>query len=333
MSDLNTRFVVTILGFNHALSSAITGALDIFALAGVSWQRIHKQAANPRFHVQLATFNGLPITCTNQLVLTPHVAIEDVKNTHVLLIPTIGGDIEEVVQDNKHLQIFIKQHFHQGADIAANCTGNFLLAEAGVLNNATATTHWGYADLFSAKYPHIPLTPDKMITQHNNVYCAGGGVAWFDLALLIIERYCGHQVATDTAKAHVLDLNRTSQQAYASTRQRKFHQDEAILKAQEYIEDHYGHPIGLADMAKTANLTERTFSRRFKQATGQSPGQYLQTIRIEQARKILETQNWPLEKIVQEVGYDDLSSFSRLFKKNCGLSPSQYRLKFTRSYF
>ncbi len=323
-------YVVTILGFNHVLSSALTGALDIFALAGVSWQRIHGQEAQPRFHVQIASFNGLPITCTNQLIVTPHVAIEDVKQTDLLLIPTIGGDIASVIADNQHLFVYMKTLHKLGADIAGNCTGNFLLAEAGLLEGMTATTHWGYADQFRDRYPDIQLQEEKMITSKDSVFCAGGGVAWFDLAILLIERYCGHQVATDTAKAHVMDLGRTNQSIYASTRRKKFHQDSIILHLQDYIEEHFTKVITLDELAGIANMTLRTMSRRFKQATGQSPGQYLQSIRLEHARKLLESSNAPLEDVVQQIGYDDLSSFSRLFKRECGLSPSQYRSKFIR---
>lgn len=327
---MQTPYVVTILGFNHALSSAITGALDLFALAGVSWQRIHGNHTKPRFHVQLASFNGLPITCTNQLVVTPHVAIEDVTHTDILLIPTIGGDIQRVLEDNQHLLVYIKSLAKRGADIAGNCTGNFLLAEAGILDDVVATTHWGYAEQFHQAYPHIQLQVDKMITQTDNIFCAGGGVAWFDLAVLLIERYCGSQVATDTSKAHVMDIRRTNQNIYASSNRKKFHQDAAILAAQEYIENHFALSLDNQNIADIVNMTPRTFSRRFKQATGQSPGSYLQSIRLEHARKLLESRRDSLESIVQKVGYDDLSSFSRLFKRECGLSPSQYRLKFTR---
>lgn len=330
MQSFSRPHTVTILGFNHALSSALTGALDIFALAGVSWQRIHGQTAQPRFHVQLASFNGLPITCTNQLIVTPHVAIEDVRETDLLLIPTIGGDISSVINDNQHLFIYMRKLHKLGADIAGNCTGNFLLAEAGLLDDMTATTHWGYAEQFRERFPHVTLHEDRMITNKDNVFCAGGGVAWFDLAILLIERYCGHQVATDTAKAHVMDLGRTHQSVYASTRRKKFHQDAIILSAQDYIEENYPHTITVTELARIANMTERTFSRRFKRATDLSPGQYLQAIRLEQARKLLESSTLSLDNIVQQVGYDDLSSFSRLFKRECGVSPSQYRSKFIR---
>ena len=325
-----TPFIVTVFGFEHALASAITGALDLFAFAGISWQRIHHQRPTPQFTVQLASSHGQPIVCSNQLTLTPHLAIEDVAHTDILLIPTIGGDIDTVLQNNANQLVQLRRLHKQGADIAANCTGTFLLAETGILNDKVATTHWGYADKFKARYPMVNVQPDKMVTEDNSVFCASGGMAWIDLALLLIERYCGNGIASDTAKSHVLDLSRANQTAYASSRQFKFHQDKDILAVQHYIDAHLHTPMTLNELAGKHNLTERTLIRRFKHACGFTPLQYLQRIRLERARKLLETTHAPIESIVNQIGYEDLSSFSRLFKKNTSLSPSQYRSKFQR---
>ncbi len=324
------RFVVTILGFEHALSSAITGALDLFAFAGISWQRIHGQTATPKFKVQVASDHGKPFVCSNQLTVTPHIAIQDVSHTDILLVPTIGGDINKVLGSMQSQLVHIRRLQKLGADIAGNCTGVFVLAEAGILNNLRATTHWGYADKFKHMFPLVELESDKMVTEQNSVFCSGGGMAWIDLALLLIERYCGHQVASDLAKSHVLDKSRANQMAYASSRQRKFHQDKDILAVQNYIEEHYQHQLVLPVIAQHFNITERTLLRRFKAATDTTPLQYLQSIRLEQARKLLETPTMPIESVVNAVGYDDLSSFARLFKRKVGVPPSQYRAKFVR---
>jgi transcriptional regulator GlxA family with amidase domain len=321
---------VTVFGFNHALASAITGALDVFAFAGVSWQRIHQLPTTPKFNVQLASTHGQAFQCSNQITLQPNIAIEDVSQTDILLIPTIGGDIDAALDDVKSQLIHIKRLHKMGADVAANCTGTFLLAETGLLDHKPATTHWGYADKFKHHYPNVQLQPDKMVTEKDSIYCAGGGMAWIDLSILLIERYCGHQVATDTAKSHVLDVSRTSQTIYASSRQRHFHSDKDISAVQSFLEAHLHTKLSLDDVARKHNMTERTLNRRFKNACNTTPWQYLQSLRIEKARKLLETTNNQLEKIVNAVGYEDMSSFTRLFKKVTGLSPSQYRSKFKR---
>lgn len=321
---------VTILGYDQAYASAITGALDLFALAGITWQRMQGLEPQKCFNVQLASINQKDIHCINQLTLKSQIAIEDVSHTDLLIIPTIGGKLESVLESNRNLLPFIRHFHHNGADIASNCSGAFLLAEAGILNGKTATTHWGYAELFKQRYPEVDLQPEKLITQNGTIYCSGGGMAWFDLALLLIERYCGHDVATETAKAHVLDIARGNQAAYAQLRSKKYHQDIEIKKAQEWLELNFSKAITLDSLAASVNLSTRTFLRRFKQATGQTPLNYLQSIRVETAKKLLETQSQSLETLTNAVGYEDLSSFTRLFKTFTGLSPSQYRKKFTR---
>jgi len=155
-------------------------------------------------------------------------------------------------------------------------------------------------------------------------------MAWFDLALLLIERYCGHDVATTTAKAHVIDLARGGQAAYANIRSKKYHQDPEILAVQEWLEAHYSEPIQITQISALVNLSPRTLNRRFKLATEQNPLEYLQGIRIEAAKKLLEKSSDSPQRIVNKVGYDDLSSFTRLFNKHTGLSPSQYAKKFKR---
>ncbi|MDC0602612.1 helix-turn-helix domain-containing protein [Aliiglaciecola sp.] len=321
---------VTILGFEQAYASAITGALDLFALAGVTWQRMQGEDPQQNFKVQLASVGKRDIECINQLTLKSQIAIEDVLHTDILIVPTIGGIPEDVLINNRNLLPFIRYFHEKGADIASNCSGAFLLAESGILKNKQATTHWGYADKFESRYTNVKLLPNQLITQDGNIYCSGGGMAWFDLALLLIERYCGHDVASNTAKAHVLDLSRGNQAAYAQLRSKKYHQDDDILAVQEWLEQYYFQAINLEQLATKVNLTTRTLLRRFKKATGQTPFAYLQSIRVEAAKKRLETQNESLESITNAVGYEDLSSFTRLFKSITGLSPSQYRKKFIR---
>tara|TARA_R110000744_G_scaffold80307_8_gene157677 strand:- start:12230 stop:13204 length:975 start_codon:yes stop_codon:yes gene_type:complete len=323
-------YKVTILGFDQAYASAITGVLDIFGLAGITWQRMQGLPIKPLFDVQIASLNQRHVKCINQLELNAHVSIESVDKTDLLLIPTIGGDPIEVLKNNVELLAHIRKHYSLGADIASNCSGAFFLAQAGILDKRMATTHWGYADLFRQLYPNVNLHIDRMITEQDNIFCSGGGMAWFDLALLLIERYAGHDIATTTAKAHVIDLSRGDQSAYASLRTKKYHQDVEILAVQHWLEEHFAQKVVVDTLCEKVNLTSRTFVRRFKRATEQSPLAYLQGVRVEAAKKHLEASTHSVERIVNLVGYDDLSSFTRLFKKHTGLSPSQYGKKFRR---
>lgn len=321
---------VTILGFAQAYASAITGVLDLFALAGVSWDRLHGNQARRHFRTQLASLRGEPVRCINHITLDSHLPIESVTKTDLLLIPTIGGPIESVLADNQALLPHIRRLYAAGSDVASNCSGAFFLAEAGLLDGRPATTHWGYADKFRDRYPAVNLQAEKLITEQDRIACSGGGMAWFDLSLSLIERYCGHDVAIRTAKTHLLDLSRNTQAAYAQLRPRKYHQDPAILAVQDAMERRYAECLRMEQLAKEQHLSSRTLIRRFRLATGQTPLQYLQDLRIEAAKHHLESSAEPIERIIQKVGYEDQSSFTRLFRQATGLTPSQYRRRFSR---
>lgn len=328
IADQSNTFTVTIVGFDNALASSITGAIDMFALAGVAWERIHQQRIEPRFKVNLASIDGASIKCINNNVLLPTVKLEDVVSSNIVLVPTIGGDIDSVLQQTRGLLPELIRLHRSGSDIASNCTGAFLLANAGLLDNHIATTHWGYAEQFQHMFPRVNLQANQLITQDRQFFCAGGGMAWYDLVLRLIERYCGHRTAADTAKSHVIDFARGQQTAYAPLHRRKFHHDKDILALQDWLEQNYAQPNFINDLAARSALTPRTLNRRFKQATGQTTQSYLQSLRIEQAKRLLENSDLPISEIVIRVGYEDLSSFARLFKRLTGLSPGYYRTSF-----
>ena len=328
-STLNSKpFTVTIIGFDNALASSITGAIDMFALAGVAWERIHDKPINRQFKVQLASLDGSTVNCINNNQLSASIKLSDVDRSDIVLVPTIGGDILTVLDQTRGILPEIIRLHRTGSDIASNCTGAFLLANAGLLDGHIATTHWGYAELFQQLFPRVNLLPNQLLTQDKQLFCAGGGMAWYDMVLRLIERYCGHRTASDTAKSHVIDFARGQQTAYAPLHRRKFHHDKDILELQDWLEEHYAQAKSIDDMARQSSLSPRTLNRRFKLATGQTPQRYLQSLRIEHAKRLLENSDLPIADIVQKTGYEDLSSFTRLFKKLTGLSPGYYRTSF-----
>lgn len=321
---------VTILGFDYAFSSAITGISDLLSTAGVTWNYIHGQALEKKFAVEIATFDGRPVRCANGIEIRAHKAIHEIDNTDLLLIPTIAGDIGQTLQLNQALLPWIVEQHQKGADIASNCTGAFLLADSGLLDDKKATTHWGFIDDFQQRYPKVKLQAEQLITADGSIFCSGGGMAWLDMALFLIERYCGHDVAMATSKAYVIDMGRGNQAAYSSIPGKRYHQDQDILSLQAWLDEYYSQNITIALLARQSGMTERTLKRRFKDATGDSPISYLQHLRIEAAKKILESGRDSVETITHKVGYEDVSSFIRLFKKHTRLSPSAYRARFSR---
>lgn len=316
--------------FQQALASAITGVMDLFSLAGVTWQRLQRRAPEPLFEVKMISCDGQPVQCINHIVLQPHYCFADAPKAHLVLVPTIGGDIDTVLAQHKSTQFWLKQQQDKGVDIAANCTGNFMLAKAGLLDGRKATTHWGYEQQFRQQFPEVDLQPEQMIVQDGNVFSAGGGMSWFDLGLLLIERFAGHDVAIQTAKAWVIDVMRTDQKAYASIQGKKYHNDNLVLKVQAWLEANLQHKVNLANVARQFGISSRQMVRRFNAAIDINPSQYLQLLRMEAAKSLLENQQFTLPDIIHQVGYEDVSSFSRLFKRYTSLSPAQYRQKFAR---
>ncbi|WP_419811826.1 GlxA family transcriptional regulator [Bacterioplanoides sp.] len=325
---------IVVAGFDKALASAMTGVADLFGLAGVTWNVIQGQALEKTFNVKIASKDGGPIHCINGLQLGAHMSFAEVMDTEqkvdAIIIPTIGGPIEDVIGQNPEL-LQLLQHAHQhNWTIAGNCTGNFLLAEAGILDHKTATTHWGFKEQFQQHYPQIELKADQLITRSENIYCAGGGLAWFDLGLHIIERQMGFEAAIQTAKAFVIDYRRDTQLSYSLMRLSKPHKDDLVREAQTWLEQNYPQQFTVEDLAERFSISKRTLIRRFNAALDMPPNTYVQSLRIEAAQKLLEETERTVDVVMNDVGYEDASSFRRLFRKKTGLTPTEYRQRFAR---
>ncbi len=323
-------FKVIILGFDGVLGSVLSGALDLFSFTGVSWQRFLGQAVEPRFDVQIASLNGSDIRCSNRLIMQAHCDIGNVTQCDLLLIPTIGDSIDKVLTQNVDLLPHIIRLANTQADIASNCSGAFFLAKAGLLDGLIATTHWGYASKFKADFPLVDLQENQFVTQSGHIFCAAGGSAFYDLALLLIERYCGREISTQVAKTQIIDSKRGNQNSYTNVKLYKPHSDPLVKRVQEFIEDHFNQLIQVSDLAAMVNITPRTLNRRFQSCMAMRPIEYIQAVRIEEAKRLLESGEVSIKSLADHVGYNDISSFTRLFKRATELTPKEYQNKFSR---
>ncbi len=321
---------VTILGFDYAFASAITGMSDLLSAVGVTWNYIQGRALDKQFKVCIATLTGQDVKCANGLTISAHHAIDEIQETDLVIIPTIAGNIQQTLDLNRELLPWLVNMHQRGADIASNCTGAFLLAESGLLDHKKATTHWGFVKQFKERYPRVLLQADQMITHDGNIFCSGGGMAWFDMALYLIERYCGYDIARASSKSYVIDMGRGSQSAYSGIPGKRYHQDQRILALQDWLDQHFDKNLTIQDLSAQSNLSERTLKRRFKKATGETAIQYIQHLRIEAAKKRLENTNESVESITHRVGYENFASFIRLFKRYTNMTPSTYRARFSR---
>ncbi len=320
---------ITILALRNAGATTITGPMDVFHLAGVLWNYVCDKQVTPYFDVEIVSTDGKPVKCLNRLYIEPHGSINDVQKTDLILISSLLN-IDKTLENHSETIPWLRAHYKNGASIASVCTGAFLLAETGLLDGKTATTHWGYVQEFKQRYPQIQLQSEKMITDEGNLLCSGASNACFDLSIYLIEKFCGHEIALQCAKALILDIDRTSQSPYYVFNPQKNHEDELILEAQKWLETSYLSEFRIDDLADRSNITRRTFERRFKIATGNSPLNYLQRVRVEAAKRLLEKGANTFDEITYMVGYSESSSFRKVFKKHTGLAPKAYRDKFRR---
>ena len=192
---------VTVLAFDYVLASALTGISDLLSMTGVLWNALQDQPHDRKFDVRIASDGQKPIYTQNNIYISPHCAIQDIEASDVILIPSIAGDIDQTLQQNMLIVEKLKELHGRCRVMGSNSTGAFFLAEAGLLDGKSATTHWGAEKLFREKYPLVNLKPDQLITHDSGILCDGGGLSWFDLGLHIIELFCDHETAVGAAKS------------------------------------------------------------------------------------------------------------------------------------
>ncbi|MBA3010453.1 MAG: helix-turn-helix domain-containing protein [Proteobacteria bacterium] len=319
---------ISILILEQSLPSGIVSFADVFKMAGAAWDKSKGFTVNPLFDVEIVSIDGKPIRYSRYLEIKPNKSISEVESTDLILVPSSGYDIASLGSYPRVLTDWVADHHERATQIAGGCTGVFLLAEAGILNGRTATTHWGYADLFRKRYPGVRINPEKILTRDGNVFCSGGGSAGIDLCLYLIEQECGAKVANRCAKILLLERGRDIQPSFAGFHPRKKHGDSEIVTAQTWIEAHSSHNFCMADVASRVGMSLRNFKRRFKNATGESPLVYMQKLRMEAAKNMLEKKRTGIEEIANQVGYDDIGFFRKVFARYVGVSPSIYRQKF-----
>lgn len=318
---------VTILALPNTIATTVLGPMDVFFLAGQLWNHINGVPLSQHFRVEIISVDDRPIKCLNNVRLEPHCSLDAVTSTDLILISSVTDIDRTLARSKKALNWLVDQH-HQGAHIASVCTGAFFLAETGLLDGKTATTHWGFVETFRKRYPQVSLKPERLITDEGTLFCAGALAAGIDLAVYLVEKYCGHEIAVQCSKALIHDMGRSSQAPYSVFQFQKNHNDLPIRSAQAWIEDNFTTPVDLDAVAKTHGMSRRTFERRFKKATGDTPLSYLQRTRVEAAKRMLENDQGTFEEISYRLGYENSGHFRELFKKYTGLLPMAYQRHF-----
>lgn len=271
------------------------------------------------------------ITQTSGLfTINPQFLLEEIKQTDLIILPAIHGDLQQNLKNNAGILPWLVKQYKEGAEIVSLCIGSFFLASTGLLDGKQCSTHWRFANQFKELFPEAQLMDDKILTESDGIYTSGGAYSFTNLMIYLIEKYAGRETAILAAKTFMIDIDRSSQSPFIMFAGQKTHADEAVLTAQEYIENNFREKFTVDDLSRSTGVGRRTFERRFKQATSNTVVEYVQRVKIEAAKKQLESGRKTVNEVMYDVGYNDIKAFRDVFKKITGMSPVEYRNKYNK---
>lgn len=319
--------IALLLTCQHRLIS-VAAILDVFETVNSSYLAAQQPAF---FNIQLVVAGG-DVATVPQFGRYTTVPVTAASAADIVLIPAFmseGYQLDGAVSANMGFIPWICRQYAHGAAIASFCTGAFLLAATGLLNGRPATTHTMACPAFAGHFPQVQLQPDKVLTAAERIYTSGGATSTFHLLLHLVEGYCGRAIAVQTAKLFAIDMDRETQSYFSTFLPDKRHSDPLISEVQQRMETRYKETSTIEALMEDIPASRRNFVRRFKQATGVTPIEYLQKTRIEAAKKLLEQTDQSILGVMLDCGYNDIKSFRKVFRKEVGLTPTEYRFKFS----
>ncbi|WP_338876092.1 helix-turn-helix domain-containing protein [Spirosoma sp. SC4-14] len=285
---------------------------------------------SPMFKVQLVGLSKETRLGGGLFTVNTDLLIDDVQKTDLIIIPAIDGEINNAIEINRAFIPWIIRQYENGAEVASLCLGAFLLASTGLLTGKRCATHWMAANNFKQMFPDVELVTEKIITDEQGIYSSGGAFSYLNLILYLIEKYAGRDIAILSAKVFAIEIDRETQSPFTIFQGQKGHEDEPIKKAQEFIETNFQEKITVDQLASMFALGRRNLERRFKKATANTVSEYIQRVKIEAAKKGLETSRKTINELMYDVGYNDTKAFRTVFKKITGISPLDYRNKYNK---
>jgi transcriptional regulator GlxA family with amidase domain len=333
----SATFDIRIWGVDGVLASALSTPIDILVAANLLNTR-RRHGGQPLFRWSIESPDGRPIrTASGQTVAVDGpISARRTASAVYIASPFSEDAVRFVKSRSSNIATLIRtlqRAYANGSIVATHCAGTFVLAEAGLLRHRKATTHWARAKDLVALYPDIRLDIREVLTEDGNVICGGAVTAYSNVMLAIVRRLAGEELASDTARYLLIDRNRGAQTAYAKENLAiELPPDDALVtQAKNWISANYWRPFRVADIADTLGVSERTFNRRFKEATAVTPIRFIQAIRVESAKRLLEEGGGSAQEISQRVGYEDLATFRELFKRETGMTLAAYQTKFMKT--
>jgi transcriptional regulator GlxA family with amidase domain len=307
--------------------SSIVGAYKIFSRANDCWKKAGKRQP---FQIQLAGVSKKVEYYEGIFSVKPHTHISNIPKTNLIIIPSLNHDFENAIKLNKQVIDWVEKQYRLGAEVASICTGAFLLASTGLLDGKNCSTHWAAAPQFRILFPKVRLQPDKLITDENGIYTNGGAFSFLNLMLYLVEKNYDRQTAIFCSKVFQIELDRNSQSEFSIFTGQKTHGDEVVKKAQAYLERNLHDRMSIEELSAKFSVGRRNFDRRFIKATGNTPVEYSQRIKVEAAKKEFENTRKAIHEVMYAVGYSDEKSFREVFRKITGMSPLEYRGRYNK---
>jgi transcriptional regulator GlxA family with amidase domain len=332
-SAMSRPVTVAILTFPEVTASVVYGMYDLFRSAGRDWGMIVEGRPGPELlRPQVVSAQPGSFAAANGVKITPDAGLDGADLPDIVCVPELFIAPDEAIAGRYAAETaWLRRCYAGGSTVAATCSGAILLAEAGLLDGHDATTHWAFCDALARGYPKVKVHPQRALVVSGDgqrLVMAGGGSSWLDLALYLIARSVGAEAAMQVARINLIDWHNIGQLPFARLARTRQVEDAVIARCQTWIAENYRQAAPVAAMVRLSGLAERSFKRRFQQATGMPPLEYVHTLRLEEAKHMLETGGAPVEAVAREVGYEDAGFFSRLFRRKVQLTPAQYRKRF-----
>jgi transcriptional regulator GlxA family with amidase domain len=331
MSD--EPLTVAILVYPETTGAVVYGMYDLFCSAGQDWELITEgRPGSRRIRPLLVSRRGESLSISNGINVSPDTSLANCPPVPFIVVPEVnlppGTSLSPMFAEEIQ---WLKERYVAGAVLAAGCSGAMLFAEAGLLDGQPATTHWAWCDALRERFPRVQVHGRRTLVvsgDQQRLVMAGGGASFLDLTLYLIARMLDVKTAMQVARINLIDWHHVGQQPFARLARTRQVDDAIIARCQTWIAEHYEQTAPVRSMVRLSGLAERTFKRRFRNATGMSPLEYVHTLRLEEAKQMLEAGDEPVEAIARAVGYEDPGYFARLFKRNVSLTPAQYRKRF-----
>ncbi len=324
------KHVSILVPAGHVIIDTITASYALLRMANAYHRRLEGAPAD-FFQIDLVAASREPIVYQDHFQVTPTKALHEVPSTDLIIVSAISGNMGQGIAANAALVPWIRrQRIEHDAEIASLCKGAFLLAETGLLHGKSCATHWTVHAQFRQRYPDIRLIPEQIISEDNGIYSSGGAYSFLNFMLYLIEKYCGRATAIRCSKISEIEFDRISQSQFMIFSGQKEHRDEPIKAAQLFIEQNFEKKLTIDELARQVNVSTRNFLRRFKRATANTPLEYIQRVKIEAAKKNLESTTLNVQEVMYGTGYQDEKAFRNTFRKYTGLSPLEYRKKYNR---